>query len=142
MVKKTVTFNDFDGNSVTKDFFFNLTKMEFRNIDKKIPGGLENMLNEIRREKNAEGFVDFLDMLILESYGEKSEDGRFVKFDPYGHRVSDYFKVTEAWDVLFLNLINNPNELEEFLLGVVPKDASEAAKKAAENGELTRLPEA
>ena len=26
MVKKTVTFSDFNGNEITKDFYFNLTK--------------------------------------------------------------------------------------------------------------------
>lgn len=136
MVKKTVTFTDFDGKDITKDFYFNLSKMEFRVLDRKIPGGLQNMIDQIQREKDQDRMVDLLDLLILESYGEKSEDGRFVKEDPYGRRLSSYFKVSEAWDVLFMTLIQNENELSDFLTGIVPKDVADNAKEAMAKGEI------
>lgn len=138
MVKKTITFPNFDGTEITKDFYFNLSKMEFRALDRKIPGGLENMINQIRNEKDQARLVDFLDMLILESYGEKGEDDRFIKEDSRGRRLSSYFKVSEAWDVLFMNLINNEDELTEFLTGIVPKDIADGAREMVEkekNGE-------
>lgn len=144
MVKKTVTFTDFDGKEVTRDFYFNISKMEFRVLDRKIPGGLQNMIDKIRTEKNEDELIDLLDMLILESYGEKAEDGRFVKEDSRGRRLSSYFKVSEAWDVLFLNLVQNEDELSEFLTGIVPKDVAENAKemvsKQNQNGAGTLTP--
>ena len=127
MVKKTVTFNDFEGNEITKDFYFNLTKAEVRELDRRIPSGLENLIETIKQEKDVSRMVDLLNILILESYGEKAEDGRFVKEDSRGRRLSSYFKVSEAWDVLFMNLIENENELNEFLIGIVPKDVAEKA---------------
>lgn len=132
MVKKTVTYTDFEGKEVTKDFYFNISKMEFRVLDRKIPGGLQNMIDKIRMEKNEDELIDLLDLLILESYGEKAEDGRFVKEDPYGRRLSNYFKVSEAWDVLFMNMVKNEQELSEFLTGIVPKDVAEGAKDMME----------
>jgi hypothetical protein len=77
--------------------------------------------------------------LILESYGEKSEDGRFVKEDRYGRRLSSFFKVSEAWDAMFMNLVKNENELREFLKGIVPKDVADAAEEEAKKleGQLT-----
>lgn len=132
MVKKTITFTDFDGKEVTKDFYFNLSKMEFRTLDRKIPGGLENMINQIRTEKDQDRLIDLLDILILASYGER-EDGRFVKEDAYGRKLSSYFKVSEAWDVLFMNLVQNEDELSEFLTGIVPKDVAENAREAMKN---------
>ena len=147
MAKKTITYTDFEGKEVTKDFYFNISKMEFRVLDRRIPGGLERLINKIRTEKDEAQLVDFLDMLILESYGELAEDGRFVKEDPHGRRLSSYFKVSEAWDVLFMNMIQNEDELSEFLTGVVPKDIAEGAKdymekeKAGQNtGNLTPIP--
>lgn len=150
MVKKTVTFPNFDGEEVTKDFYFNISKMEFRVLDKKIPGGLQNMIDQIQTEKDKSRLVDLLDLLILESYGEKAEDGRFVKEDPQGRRLSAYFKVSEAWDVLFMTLIENENELMDFLTGIVPKDIGENARQqineqlkgqpAEGAGKLTPLP--
>lgn len=139
MVKKTVTYPDFEGKEVTKDFYFNLSKMEFRVLDRKIPGGLQNMIDQIMKEKDEDRLIDLLDILILESYGEKAEDGRFVKEDRVGRRLSSFFKVSEAWDVLFMNLVSNEKELNEFLMGIVPKDVAEkAAEEAGRNeGALT-----
>lgn len=141
MVKKTVTFTDFDGKEITKDFYFNLSKMEFRVLDRKIPGGLQNMIDQIMNEKDEDRMIDLLDILILESYGEKSEDGRFVKEDRYGRRLSSFFKVSEAWDTMFMNLVQNENELREFLTGIVPKDVAERADEEAKKleGNLTPI---
>lgn len=133
MVKKTITYTDFEGKEVTKDFYFNLSKMEFRRLDRKIPGGLEHMIDQIRTEKDEDRMIDLLDILILESYGERAEDGRFVKEDPYGRRLSSFFKISEAWDTLFMNLVQNENELQEFLTGIVPKDVAEQAQKEMAN---------
>lgn len=140
MVKKTVTYPDFEGKEVTKDFYFNLSKMEFRVLDRKIPGGLQNMIDQIMKEKDEDRLIDLLDILILESYGEKAEDGRFVKEDRYGRRLSSFFKISEAWDVLFMNLVSNENELHEFLMGIVPKDVAEKAAEESAKTEGTLTP--
>lgn len=139
MVKKTVTFNDFSGNPITKDFYFNLNKMEFRKLNNSIPGGLQNLIEEIQRGKDTEQLIDLLSMLILQSYGEKGPNGEFVKYDTHGQRLSNYFEVSDAWDVMFLNLINNESELTDFLTGIVPKDVGDSAKQALANGELTAI---
>lgn len=149
MVKKTLTYTDYDGNEITKDHYFNLSKMEFRELDRAIPGGLNNRIEQIRVEKDEDRLLDLMSTLILASYGEKAEDGRFVKEDAQGRKLSSYFKVSEAWDVLFLNLLQNEQELNEFLVGIVPKDVAEGAKEQMEkekanlmqeNSGLTPLP--
>lgn len=134
MVKKTVTFTDFTGKEITKDFYFNLSKMEFRVLDRKIPGGLMNMITQIQNEKDSDRLLDFLDLIILESYGERGDDDRFVKEDSRGRRLSSYFKISEAWDVLFTTLLQNEKELEEFITGIIPRDIAEQAKKEMESG--------
>lgn len=140
MVKKTITFLDFEGKEVTKDFYFNLSKMEFRVLDRKIPGGLQNMIDQIMKEKDEDRLIDLLDTLILESYGEKSEDGRFVKEDRVGRRLSSFFKISEAWDVLFMNLVSDEKELHDFLMGIVPKDVAEKAAEETNKLEGTLTP--
>lgn len=132
MVKKTLTYPDFNGENITKDHYFNLSKMEFRELDREIPGGLQNLIDQIRTEKDTDRMLDLLTTLVLASYGEKAEDGRFVKEDRFGRRLSSFFKITEAWDVLFTNLVQNEGELEEFLIGIIPKDMVEGAKEQIE----------
>lgn len=146
MVKKTITFTDFNGNEVTKDFYFNLTKMEFSELDENIPGGLNNLLDKLLTEKDKNLTVRLLSILLLAAYGEKTDDGRFVKEDAHGRRLSAFFKVSEAWDVLFMNLVKNERELSEFLVGIIPKDMQDDARKAMDNPDeaikstLTALP--
>ena len=135
MVKKTVTYTDFGGNEVTKDFYFNLTKMEFNELDESIPGGLQNLIDKLLTERDSGLTVKLLSILLLAAYGEKSEDGRFVKEDIHGRKLSSYFKVSEAWDVLFMNLVKNEKEMSEFLVGIVPKDMAAEAKAAMDNPE-------
>ena len=97
------------------------------------------MIDRIMTEKDEDRLIDLLDILILESYGEKSEDGRFVKEDRFGRRLSSFFKVSEAWDVLFMNLVKDEKELNEFLTGIVPKDVAEFAEEESKKlqGNLT-----
>lgn len=135
MVKKTITYTDFSGEEITKDFYFNLTKMEFSELDENIPGGLQNLIEKMLTEKDKGLTVKLLSILLLAAYGEKSDDGRFVKEDIHGRKLSSYFKVSEAWDVLFMNLVKNDRELSEFLVGIVPKDMAEDARKAMDNPE-------
>lgn len=139
MVKKTITFDDFEGKQVTKDLYFNISKMEFRELDRKIPGGLQNLIDTVQTEKDEDRLLDLLSTLILASYGEKSEDGRFVKEDAYGRKLSSYFKISAAWDTLFIQLLENENELSEFLTGIIPKDLAEMAKEQMEKNKNATL---
>ena len=124
--------------------------MEFRELDRTLPGGLQNLIERIQTEKDEDRMLDLMSILILAAYGEKAEDGRFVKEDQWGRKLSSFFKISEAWDVLFMNLLQNEQELNEFLTGIVPKDVAEVAKEQMEKekanltqgvGNLTPLPQ-
>ena len=103
-------------------------------------------MDKLLTEKDRNLTVRLLSILLLAAYGEKTDDGRFVKEDVHGRRLSSYFKVSEAWDVLFMNLVQNERELSDFLVGIIPKDMQSEARKAMENPEeaikngLTALP--
>ena len=40
MLKKTIQFQDFNGNSRTEDFYFNLTQAEVTELELSVDGGL------------------------------------------------------------------------------------------------------
>ena len=68
---------------------------------------------------------------ILKAYGEKSADGkRFMKIDENGRPLSAIFEQTEAYSVLYMELVTNADAAAEFINGVVPADI---AKQAAEH---------
>lgn len=133
MYKKTIVFEDYDGNERKEDFFFNLNTGELIEMNMSVTGGLEKMLkNIIDAQDNKRLFEVFKD-IILRSYGEKSADGkRFVKIDADGHRLAQDFMQTDAYSVLLTELVSDTTAATEFVNGIVPqKLAEEAAKNNA-----------
>ncbi len=120
MVKKTITYTDFDGNKRTEDFYFNLTKAEAVELDASTPGGLSTLLSSIQKENDIFKGLQFMKDFILKAYGEKSSDGKkFMK----SAEISAAFYPTEAYSELFWELCTNPDAMTQFINGVLPHDA-------------------
>ena len=99
MLKKTVTYVDYNGVKRTEDFYFNLTKAEVAEMELSVQGGFSKMLEEIVASKDNVQIVNLFKQMVLKSYGEKSPDGRrFIKSD----EIAQAFAQTEAglliWD--------------------------------------------
>jgi hypothetical protein len=117
MLKKTISYTDFDGNERTEDFYFNLTKAEATEMEMSTEGGLVRTLQKIVAEKDAKRIIEAFKDLILRSYGEKSPDGkRFIK----NQEVRDSFSQTEAYSVLFMELATNAEAAAAFVNGILP----------------------
>lgn len=125
MLKKTITYTDFNGVERTEDFYFNLTKAEIAEMELEIPGGMTTMIDRITKTQDTPSLVKLFKDLILRSYGKKSDDGRrFIK----NPDVVDEFKDSEAYSELFMELATNADAASAFVNGIVPK-IPEAAKK-------------
>ena len=125
MLKKTITYTDFNGIERTEDFYFNLTKAEIAEMELEIPGGMTAMINRITQSQDTPSLIKLFKDLILRSYGKKSDDGRrFIK----NQDVVDEFKDSEAYSELFMELATNADAASAFVNGIVPK-VPEAAKK-------------
>ena len=63
--------------------------------------------------------------IILRAYGVKSDDGRrFIK----NQEVRDSFVQTEAYSIIFMELVTDAEKAAEFVNGIIPKK-KEAEKK-------------
>lgn len=123
MLKKTISYVDYDGNDRTEDFWFNLSKAEIVELQLGITGGLTKTLEKIVQEKDNKRIVEYFKDIILRAYGEKSADGRrFVK----SPELRDAFMQTEAYSELFMELSGNAKAAAEFINGVIPKELVEA----------------
>lgn len=117
MLKKTITYTDYDGNERTEDFYFNLSKAEIAEMELSINGGLTQLLEKIVKEQDNAKLVSYFKDLILRSYGEKSLDGkRFVKND----ELREAFAQTEAYSELFMELASDADKAAAFVNGVTP----------------------
>ena len=49
MLKKTMTYVDYDGNERTEDFWFNISKAELAELEYSVKGGLKKVLERQSR---------------------------------------------------------------------------------------------
>ena len=122
MLKKTITYEDYYGNSITEDFRFNLNKSEVAKMELTTPGGLQNYVQKLTKDMNGKNITDFFEKLILSSYGEISLDGKkFIKVDENGKELYKDFVQTDAYNVLFMELVTDSEAAAKFLEGILPK---------------------
>ena len=118
----------------TEDFWFNLSKTELTKLDAELPGGVLGVLRKIIDKKDRKALVDFIETLILRSYGEKTLDGkRFVKTP----EMAEEFMQTPAYDELFMSILSDTDSQTSFINGVIPqsmaKEIEQTDKKQVEN---------
>ncbi len=118
MLKKTITYNDYNGAERTEDFYFNLTEAEVVEMQYSIGGGLKERLERIVKTQDQPAILREFKKLILMAYGEKSDDGKqFMKSE----EISKRFECTEAYSNLFMELATDADKASEFVNGIVPK---------------------
>lgn len=125
MLKKTITYHDYNDVERTEDFYFNLTKAELMEMEMGTTGGLAEMITKIVNTQDVPAIMKIFKELILKSYGEKSADGkRFVKSE----EISNGFAQTEAYSNLFMELATDDKASAEFMTGIVPHDLRQEIK--------------
>lgn len=118
MLKKTITYTDYDGNERTEDLYFNLSKAELMELEMSVDGGWAERMQKIVDAKDLPTLSRIFKDIILKSYGEKSADGRrFIKSE----RLSEAFAQTEAYSELFMELISKEGAAAEFMSKVIPQ---------------------
>ena len=119
MLKKTITFTDYNGTERTEDFYFNLSKAEIMEMEMSTAGGLSEMLQNIVKTQDAPSIIKIFKDLILKAYGQKSPDGRqFIKKP----EMAEAFSQTEAYSELFMELATDADAAAKFVNGIVPGD--------------------
>lgn len=118
MYKKTIKFEDYNGNEREEDFFFNLSESEVTKLELRTPGGLTEMMQNIVKKQDSQKIIDTFEDLIRQSYGEKSNDGREFRKSA---EISDRFMHTEAYDKLFMELCTNSKAASEFFNNIIPQ---------------------
>lgn len=124
MLKKTITYTDWNGEERTEDFYFNLTRVEVVDLEyNSTPGmSLTDFLSTLIRSKDYGKLVETIKTIILMAYGEKSPDGRrFMKSDD----IRRSFEENPAFDELYMSLLSDPEKAAEFISGIVPGSVRE-----------------
>ena len=130
MIKKTITYEDYEGNKHTEDFYFNLSRAEIIKMECGVQGGLTKKLENISKSEDPTLIMPVFDDIILKSYGKKSDDGkRFIK----SPELSEEFSQTEAYSELMVELLKDPKAASDFVNGLInikPEELEAAKAKA------------
>ena len=131
MLKKIITYTDYNGVERTEPFYFNLSKAELMEMELGVTGGMTEMLDKIIAAKDAPSLMKTFKEMIMKSYGIKSDDGkRLIKSE----ELSIAFTQTEAYSVLFMELITDDKAAADFVNGIIPNEIqTEVAAQTAHN---------
>lgn len=118
MIKKTITYTDYNGVDRTEDFYFNLNKAEIMEMELSTTGGMTEMIQKIVAAQDAPAIIKIFKDLVLKAYGEKSADGRqFIKSE----EKAIAFSQTEAYSQLFMELATDADAAAKFVNGIIPQ---------------------
>lgn len=124
MLKKTITYTDYNGTERTEDLYFNISKAELAEMELGVTGGFSEMMKKIIAAQDVPSIVKIVKDLILKSYGEKSSDGRrFIK----SPELSEAFSQTEAYTEVFLDVVASAGNMAAFVNAIIPSDISRKA---------------
>lgn len=128
MVKRNVTYVNFDNVEVTDALYFNLTEAELLDIELRYGGDVSKQLELLKDRKDIKGQFDIVKDIIVTGYGEKNADGRFIK----NRDIRDSFVATGAFSQLLVDLLSNENALADFLRAMAPNGLRIAAESEKE----------
>lgn len=125
MIKKTVTFTDFNGIERTEDFYFNLSNAELAEFSMS-KNGLEHYIERIAKTKSQPELASLFKDVLLMSYGVKSDDGRrFIK----NEQLREEFTQTEAYSIIYMELASDAQKAIEFFECVIPAEKANMIKE-------------
>lgn len=148
MLKKTVTYEDFDGNTRTEDLYFNLTQTEATEFALELPDRVTSSITENDTDEQiatkfveqigGKGVFEFIKKLVLKSYGVKSLDGRrFIKKP----ELAEEFSQTLAYDQFIMDLMQNEEAAAEFVNAVIPASLAEKVQTMRTNNAQIQPPQ-
>lgn len=127
MLKRPITYTDFNDEKVTETFYFNLSETELVDMEVEHEGGFKAMIERLIERNSRKETVEFFKALVLRAYGVKSDDGKHFEKSPELHHR---FSQSAAYPVLFMELATSDEEAAKFLTGIIPKSLSEEFEKA------------
>lgn len=117
MLKKSITYMDYNGNELTEDFYFHLSKAKVADMETSVEGGFSTKLKKLSTNATGADIVRIIKEFISASYGIKSEDGKHFY---QSAEISREFESTEAYSELLMELCTNTEAAIEFVSKIFP----------------------
>jgi hypothetical protein len=111
MFKQTIDYTDFNGNERKEDFYFHLSLVEVTRLEAEIGKPIGEYTQDLAGSMDLKALIDFLEKIILSSYGKKTSDGKsFHK----NKEIREEFENSQAYAEFFEMLLTNPDLARKF----------------------------
>lgn len=119
MLKKTLSYIDYNGNETSEDLYFHLSPMEIVRIQAELQLGdgqeLDTYALKLAESKDLKAMLTFIDMIVQKSYGVRSSDGKH--FDKSESVLKELIS-SPKYDALIENLLFVEGSVQEFASGI------------------------
>lgn len=130
MIKETITYEDFNGNERTEDFYFHLSTAEMVEWENSLDGGLAQRIKRMIMEQDGKQILQTFKDLLFKSYGVRSDDGRrFIKSE----QISKDFSETPAYNKLFMSLVTDSTKAAAFVNSIMPASLEKEVAESKPN---------
>lgn len=116
MIKKKISYIDFNGMQRDEEFYFHLSTPEIVKLELKFGGTpmavyTQNLIDN----GDADKLTEFIMEILISSYGKKTPDGKsFIK----NAKIREEFENSQAYAELFEEFFTNPAMAEKFSAGI------------------------
>jgi hypothetical protein len=111
MFKHSVQYTDFNGNERSEELHFHLSLPEVTRLEAEIGKPLAEHTKELADNMDVKKLLDFLERILLESYGRKTSDGKsFHK----SKELREEFEYSQAYAEIFEQMLTNPELARKF----------------------------
>lgn len=129
MFKYTSTYSDWNGTQRTEDFYFGLSEADLTEMEFATKGGFTSYMNKITKAKDTDEAISAFKNLLLKTYGEKSEDGRYFV---QNKEVSERFSYSPVYSEIYMRMVRDAKFAVEFFNGVLPKNMQRSSAELAQ----------
>ena len=143
MIKKHVSYENYDGNKVEKDLWFHLNKSDLAKMSLGFDNGLIDGLTELQQKGDKKAIAEFIDNLLVNAYGvRKPGSDVFLKTA----EIKEDFQYSLAHDEILMMLLGGEDdEIINFIVGIMPgmsaEDRADVIEKVKSAQEAKKLPE-
>lgn len=116
MLKKEIKYKNYEGTEVIAPFYFNYNKMDLIRLKARTGRDIQDQAVFLAESGDEQATIEFLEDLILTSYGVKTPDGKsFLKTK----EIRNAFEYSEAYAELFVELLTEPGAMAKFASGLI-----------------------
>ena len=105
MLKKTISYTDYDGNQRTEDFYFNLSKAEITEMELSMEGGMRAYIQRIIAAKSQLELVKLFKDVVMKNDTIRAE-----------------FEAHPAYSMIYMDLVTDEAKASAFVNGIMPAD--------------------